>query len=247
VQRRAQGPAHDGAAAFPSRFRRRLQGLERRPAADGRIAGCLARRTAKVKSRLRLGQSGPLTGQQHYVERNSLQERWGLPPLLEPGEWGRMKDEFRIRHAGAAITAFCATGLGHLPGVRCTRTLLASASQSFCKGGRWRILPFASAVSPAPYTTLLRTPPDLLQTLSGAMSVPAAVSQLRRQAWHGPLVVHPHRCPPKRPLSQAVARRVAPRHPKVPGPLSRAVNRTLLRLRGGRGGCGGHCAGGHGR
>lgn len=56
----------------------------------------------KFKSRPRLGQSGPLADQQHYVGRNSLKERWGLPLLLEPGEWGRMKDEGRRMKEEAA-------------------------------------------------------------------------------------------------------------------------------------------------
>jgi hypothetical protein len=39
---------------------------------------------AMIKSTPRLGQSGPLTAQQHYVGRNSLKERWGSPLLLQP-------------------------------------------------------------------------------------------------------------------------------------------------------------------
>ena len=39
---------------------------------------------AKIKSAPRLGQSGPLTAQQHFVGRNSLKERWGLALLSEP-------------------------------------------------------------------------------------------------------------------------------------------------------------------
>ncbi len=39
---------------------------------------------AKIKSTPRLGQSGPLTAQQHYVGRNSLKEHWGSPLLLQP-------------------------------------------------------------------------------------------------------------------------------------------------------------------
>ena len=39
---------------------------------------------AKLQSSPRLGQSGPLTAQQHIVGVNALKERWGLPLLLEP-------------------------------------------------------------------------------------------------------------------------------------------------------------------
>ena len=46
---------------------------------------------AKIKTRPRLAQSGPLTAQQHFVGRNSLKERWGLPLLLEPPEGKRKK------------------------------------------------------------------------------------------------------------------------------------------------------------
>ncbi len=57
---------------------------------------------AKLKSRPRLAQSGPLTAQQHYVGRNSLKERWGLPLLLEPAQAERMKDEGRRMKAESA-------------------------------------------------------------------------------------------------------------------------------------------------
>jgi hypothetical protein len=39
---------------------------------------------AKTKCTPRLDQSGVLTGQQHFVGRNSVKERWGLGLLLEP-------------------------------------------------------------------------------------------------------------------------------------------------------------------
>ncbi len=39
---------------------------------------------AKKQSRIRLAQSGPLTGQQHFVSRNSTRLRAGLPIRLEP-------------------------------------------------------------------------------------------------------------------------------------------------------------------
>ena len=39
---------------------------------------------AKTKSTPRLGQSGVLTEQQHFVGRNSVKERWGLALLWEP-------------------------------------------------------------------------------------------------------------------------------------------------------------------
>jgi hypothetical protein len=39
---------------------------------------------AKVQSRVRLGQSGPLTGQQHFVGRNCEKGRIGLDMLLTP-------------------------------------------------------------------------------------------------------------------------------------------------------------------
>ena len=53
---------------------------------------------AKIKSRPRLGQSGPLTAQQHIVGTNSRKERWGLPLLLEPPTRGRKKAECRMHN-----------------------------------------------------------------------------------------------------------------------------------------------------
>jgi hypothetical protein len=53
---------------------------------------------AKIKSRPRLGQSGPLTAQQHIVGSNSLKERWGLQLLLEPPTGGRKKAECRMQN-----------------------------------------------------------------------------------------------------------------------------------------------------
>ena len=87
----------------------------------------------------------------------------------------------------------------------------------------------ASAVSPAPYTALLGIPRDLLQTLSWSRPVPGAAFRLRRQAWYGLLVVHPHRYPPKRPVSRIVARRLARLHPQALRLPSRSANRTFLR------------------
>jgi hypothetical protein len=46
---------------------------------------------AKVQSRVRLGQSGPLTGQQHYVGRNCAKDRTGLEMLARP------KDDCGVR------------------------------------------------------------------------------------------------------------------------------------------------------
>ena len=39
---------------------------------------------AKIKSKPRLGLSGSLTAQQHFVRSNALKQRWGLSLLLEP-------------------------------------------------------------------------------------------------------------------------------------------------------------------
>jgi hypothetical protein len=39
---------------------------------------------AKTKCTPRLGQSGVLTGQQHFVGRNSMKQQWGLGLLLKP-------------------------------------------------------------------------------------------------------------------------------------------------------------------
>jgi hypothetical protein len=44
---------------------------------------------AKVQSRVRLGQSGPLTGQQQFVGRNCGKERMGLGMLVRPGGEGQ--------------------------------------------------------------------------------------------------------------------------------------------------------------
>jgi hypothetical protein len=44
---------------------------------------------AKIKSRPRLGTSGFLKAPQHFVGSNALEERWGLPLLLEPPKGGR--------------------------------------------------------------------------------------------------------------------------------------------------------------
>jgi hypothetical protein len=57
---------------------------------------------AKIKSTPRLGQSGSLTAQQHFVGRNSLKERWGSAILLEPLEGEREKAECRVRTLGSA-------------------------------------------------------------------------------------------------------------------------------------------------
>ncbi len=46
---------------------------------------------AKIESKPRLGTSGFLTAQQHFVGSNSLKDRWGLPLLLEPPTGGRKK------------------------------------------------------------------------------------------------------------------------------------------------------------
>jgi hypothetical protein len=52
---------------------------------------------AKTKSTPRLGQSGFLTEQQHFVGRNSVKERWGLPLLLEPPKQERKKEAWRMQ------------------------------------------------------------------------------------------------------------------------------------------------------
>ena len=44
---------------------------------------------AKIKSQPRLGTSGFLKAPQHFVGSNALEERWGLPLLLEPPDGGR--------------------------------------------------------------------------------------------------------------------------------------------------------------
>ena len=48
---------------------------------------------AKLQSSPRLGQSGPLTAQQHIVGVNARKERWGLPVLLQPPRWRKQKLE----------------------------------------------------------------------------------------------------------------------------------------------------------
>jgi hypothetical protein len=50
---------------------------------------------AKIKTRPRLAQSGLRNAQQHFVGRNSVKERWGLPLLLEPRTEGRQNAECR--------------------------------------------------------------------------------------------------------------------------------------------------------
>ena len=50
---------------------------------------------AEIKSTPRLGQSGPLTAQQHFVGRNSRKERWGLSLLLQPSERESQQTECR--------------------------------------------------------------------------------------------------------------------------------------------------------
>ena len=56
---------------------------------------------AKFRSRPRLGQSGLLTPQQHFVGRNSVKERWGKQLLLEPPPRSRMNDERRSMKGGS--------------------------------------------------------------------------------------------------------------------------------------------------
>jgi hypothetical protein len=49
---------------------------------------------AKIESARRLGTSGPLTAQQHFVGRNSVKGRHGLPLLLEsPSQKGMMTED----------------------------------------------------------------------------------------------------------------------------------------------------------
>jgi len=57
---------------------------------------------AKLKTRPRLAQSGPLTVQQHYVGRNAVKGRWGLPLLLEPAKGGRETVECTTQDAESA-------------------------------------------------------------------------------------------------------------------------------------------------
>ena len=168
---------------------------------------------AKIKSTPRLGQSGPLTAQHDFVGRNSLKERWGLALLLKPRgrgkEEGRMrKAESRICHASPASSESCATLLGYSPGMRRTCAVPAPASQSDCEEGHRYILPRASALPPAPYATLLGSPPYHLPTPSGAMPLGGSVSLPRRQHWFAPLVLHSGPYPPKRPRSRTLARRL---------------------------------------
>jgi hypothetical protein len=66
---------------------------------------------AKVHSHPRLGQSGPLTGPQRFVGRNSVKERYGMALLLELPKRERQMEE------GGAQKAEPPTQLGRLEGV----------------------------------------------------------------------------------------------------------------------------------
>ena len=52
---------------------------------------------AKIKSKPRLGTSGFLAAQQHFVGSHALKERWNLPVLLEPPTGERQRAEGTIR------------------------------------------------------------------------------------------------------------------------------------------------------
>ena len=56
----------------------------------------------KIKTRRRLGKSGRLTGQQHFVGRNALKERWGSALLLEPPETQPKYEEATSQNADPA-------------------------------------------------------------------------------------------------------------------------------------------------
>jgi hypothetical protein len=60
---------------------------------------------AKIKTRAHLAQSGPRTAQQHFVGRNSIKERWGLPLLLEPPTGERKKAESGMQNTRPAPQA----------------------------------------------------------------------------------------------------------------------------------------------
>jgi len=78
---------------------------------------------AKLRTRPRLAQSGPLTVQQHYVGRNAVKGRWDLPLLLEPPKRERKNAESatQVPHAqrparpSAATRRACAAPAPSLP------------------------------------------------------------------------------------------------------------------------------------
>ena len=55
-----------------------------------------------IKSKPRLGTSGFLNAQQHFVGSNALKQRWGLPLLLEPPKGGKKNVECGMQKTEAA-------------------------------------------------------------------------------------------------------------------------------------------------
>jgi hypothetical protein len=207
-------PAHGDAAILPDRFRCRFQGLERIPGADGRTAGCLVRPVSKAYNPPPSGAVGAAYRPTTLRRTKRGQGAVGLGLAVGAtrggkGE-GRMQNaESRICPASPAAAESCATLLGYSPGMRRTCAVPAPRSQGVCKGGYRHILPLASAVPSAPYATLLGPPPYRLQTPSGAMPVPGAVSPSRRQHLVAPTVVHHCPNPPSRRLPGTLAWRLA--------------------------------------
>ncbi len=225
--RRSQRPAHAGPAVLPGRFRRRLARLERKPGADGRTPGCLARRRGEAQDPPPPGAVRapyrPTTLRRTKRGQGAVGLAFALGASRGGKEEGRMQSaECRICQARPAAEGNCATLLGYSPGMRracavtapgwerghhpsrithhASRTAPAPASQTVSKEGHRHIPPRESAFPPAPNATLLGPPPYHHHTHSGAMPVAGAVPPPHRQQWVAPILVHcPY--PPQRPLS----------------------------------------------
>ena len=125
---------------------------------------------AKIRSSPRLGQSGPLTGQQHFVGRNSVKERWGSTLLLEPGHGGRKNAECRMKKAESGPEVLPAQGLARASSdTRQGCATRAPATPQSAKGCSWKSLGTpAPRLGPCPQR-VTRSSSDRPQTASQSL------------------------------------------------------------------------------
>ena len=81
-----EGPAHTQATALSRAFQRRLEEIQLLP--DGRTPAGLYRRRSEVAKPARLGQSGPLTGQQYSIRREYAAKAQERAPSAEKAQKG---------------------------------------------------------------------------------------------------------------------------------------------------------------
>ena len=143
---------------------------------------------AKRRSRSRLGQSGPLTGQQNYIGRNSTRKQRDYQMLSHPRQ--REQDKGKNKRLKSELTAQVSRSQPITRPTSGTRRALTVAAPSTrrvprgaCKETQDQAVNGASASSPEIYATHVRPPPDQHQTASGAAPAQSESTQGHWQAW----------------------------------------------------------------